>query len=589
MESNRLKNIKDYIVGIGIFLIVTLAFYLFLFYEYTPVFGINDDWTVYMVLSGSYLGEPDPYVLFFLYPLAWIICKLYTLTNAIPWYGLLLQGCFILSGFWIFIRFYTKCKKNKYLLSIASLLLFYFSNLRILTTIQYTHAAAVCGASAIFCFITAETKNADWKEYLKANVPTIIMAALALCIRKNAAFMCLPVAGMLFLAKCFWEDKNINLKVIKKYLAFCVVLCSVLGGLLLSQEIAYSSDLWSEYADINYYREKVVDFYGTPTYEEMADIAENIGITEEEYNLRENILPFYTADISYSEFLKIMMERSKEKYDLKHPFAIKLKEANNNMVNSIFDKDIGPQNHIVLIMFITVIIWMICNKSWREFSFILCYLFGHFFAWYYILFNGRFPIRIPQCLFVVDFLALLGIYLYLNKEEICEKNVEKFMQIFGAGVLACLVSICVIGSKEVKKNEEYISIFQDRWYGVKEYCMQQPENLYALNGGSQTLYYFSDDVFDTNTIGKPQNYYSISNYYSMSPNCFKKLGISGGEDMAEEILEMGNHYWIYEKGCFSEEALFLKYYKNKYDTFKCELVDVFDTETTTFEVYYLSK
>lgn len=589
MEQNRLKNIKNYIVGIGIFFIVTIIFYLFLFYEYTPIFGINDDWTVYMVLSGSYLGEPDPYVLFFLYPLAWIICKLYTLTSAVPWYGLLLQGCFILSGFWIFIRFYTRCKNNKYILSIGAVLLFYFSNLRILTSIQYTHAAAVCGASAIFCFVTAETKNVDCKGYLKANIPTIIMAALALCIRKNAAFMCLPVAGMLFIAKWFWEDKNINSEVIKKYLVFCISLCGVLGGLLLSQEIAYSSDLWSEYADINYYREKVVDFYGTLGYEEMADITESIGMTEEEYNLREEMLPFYNADISYSEFLKIMMERSKEKYDLAHPFAVRLKEANNKMVHSIFDQDIGPQNHVVLIMFVASIIWIVGNKRWEICSFIFCYLFGRFFAWYYILFNGRFPIRIPQCLFNIDFLALLGICLYLNKEGMCEEKVKRFMKIFKTGVLVCLICACLIGTKEAKKNGEYISIYQDRWYGVKEYCMQHPENLYALNGGSQTLLYFSDDVFDTSTIGQPQNYYAISNFYSMSPNCFKKLGISAGGNMAEEIMEMENHYWIYEKGCFSEEDLFIQYYKNNYDSFACELVDVFNTETSTFEVYYFSK
>ena len=56
--------------------------------------------------------------------------------------------------------------------------------------------------------------------------------------------------------------------------------------------------------------------------------------------------------------------------------------------------------------------------------------------------------------------------------------------------------------------------------------------------------------------------------------------------MAEDIMEMENHYWIYEKGCFSEEDLFIQYYKNNYDSFACELVDVFNTETSTFEVYY---
>lgn len=59
--------------------------------------------------------------------------------------------------------------------------------------------------------------------------------------------------------------------------------------------------------------------------------------------------------------------------------------------------------------------------------------------------------------------------------------------------------------------------------------------------------------------------------------------------MAEELLNQGNNYWIYEKGCFNEEEIFMQYYKNHYPTFRCELVDTFDTETTSFEVYYMSK
>ena len=120
MKYFNAKELKKHIYPISIFIISVLVFYLFLFKNYTPIFGINDDWTVYMVLSGSYLGEPDPYVLFFLYPLAWLICQLYRLIIEIPWYGLLLHGCFILSGFWLFIRCYTRLKTKKIILAIAA-------------------------------------------------------------------------------------------------------------------------------------------------------------------------------------------------------------------------------------------------------------------------------------------------------------------------------------------------------------------------------------------------------------------------------------------------------------------------------------
>lgn len=589
MKYLDLKKFKENIVVICIFLGVILAFYFYLFKEFTPVFGINDDWTVYMVLSGSYLGEPDPYVLFFLYPLAWLICKLYELTTAIPWYGLLLHGCFILSGFWIFIRCYTRIKAKRLIIAVSALVIFLFSCIRMLVAIQYTHAATVCGAAAIFCFITADTKNADWKKYLWANIPTIFMAALALSIRQNAAFMCLPVAGMLFLAKWFVEEKKIDVDIIKKHGIFCIALIGVLGTLLLTHKIAYSSELWSEYADINYYREKVVDFYGTLSYEEMEDVAEEIGMSEDEYRLREIMLPFYNADMPYSEFLETMMERSKEKYDLEHPFEVRFQEANEKIIYYLQEESTSPQNFIFVILFVAVCIWLIYVKEWRGFIFMAAYLFGRFFAWYFVLFNGRFPLRIPQCLFAIDILAVIGIWLYFIQQEekkTVNRVLEKICTIAFAGSI--LIS-CYKGVETTKVSEAYVEAFQDRWYGVKEYCMQRPENVYLLNGGSNTLFYFSDNILDTNTIGQPQNYYAISNFYSMSPNGFKKTEVSPGGNMAEELLEKDNVYWIYEKGSFSEEMFLHQYYKKYYETFKCELVDTFSTETSTFEVYFLGK
>ncbi len=167
MEENRWGKGRESLLAAAIFLVITLGFYFMLFWEFTPIFGINDDWTVYMVLSGSYLGEPDPYVLFFLYPLAWLISFLYKITAAIPWYGLLLQGCFILSGFWLFYRFFMRLKGRgrKVLLSSFALILFYLSNLQTLIAIQYTHSAAVCGGAAAFLFLPQKQRIKTGRDF----------------------------------------------------------------------------------------------------------------------------------------------------------------------------------------------------------------------------------------------------------------------------------------------------------------------------------------------------------------------------------------------------------------------------------------
>ncbi len=412
------------------------------------------------------------------------------------------------------------------------------------------------------------------------------MAALALSIRKNAAFMCLPIAGMLFLAKWWIEEKKINLEVLKKYGGFAAALLITMGALLLTQEIAYSSPEWSEYARVNYYREKVVDFYGIPSYEMMADVAEKIGMSEEQYNISCDVLNFYTGNIPHSRFFQIMMERSKAVYDEAHPFGVRVKEANEQMLNSLLAGDLAPQNQIVMLLGAGMLVLFLLAGEGRGIITLLAWLFGRFFAWYYILFNGRFPLRIPQCLFSIDVMALLGIGLYFGGLLWSLEGRKKRILQAAAAVFAGL--FCIISYKGIERvggSDDYVDIFQDRWYGVKEYCMNHPENMYLLNGGSQTLYYFSDDVLDTNTIGGLQNYYANSNFYSLSPNFYKKTGIRPGSDVAEALLEQENNYWIYEEGYFDQHRKTLDYYLERYDTFAYELVDTFTTDTSTFEVY----
>ena len=66
------------------FLLLLAAFYAMELLVIKPVDGINDDWGMYSILSGAYTGTPDAHVMFFLYPLSWLLAKLYTCGAAFP-------------------------------------------------------------------------------------------------------------------------------------------------------------------------------------------------------------------------------------------------------------------------------------------------------------------------------------------------------------------------------------------------------------------------------------------------------------------------------------------------------------------------
>ena len=592
MEQKKVRKIKEYGIALAVFGAITLVFYVFLYIKHNLIYGINDDWTLYMVISGSYLGTPEPRVNYMLYPLAWILSKLYSITTKIPWYGLMLHGSVALCGMGIFLGAFKRCKifLNRMIVSSLMLIIFYISNIRMLVAIQYTQVAAICGATAVFWFLIADTKEKEWKGYLFQNIPTIIFATLSLNIRENAAYMCLPMAGMIFIGKWYLEDKKISKEIVIKYAGFIVVLLAAMGGTIVCHKIAYSSPEWKEYVKVNNIWTECVDYYGFPSYEEMEEEVKANGMTKEDYNISIIYQTFYNGEMPYSEFLEIMAEKAKEKYDVKNTFRVKLETANRSIVQYLTDGQIRPQNTIMLLLLILVLAAFIWRKDKTALVVLGFYLFGRFFAWYYLLFAGRFPLRIPQGLLVTDILVMLGFFLYFGLYGVREyqKSKAATLTVYVIGMLA----FCFIikdGNHCLKLSQGYVDIYQDRWYGIKEYCMSNPENEYVLTAGSQTLFYYSDNIWETESIGKEQNYYLNSNFDSPSPNYYNRIGVGKEEDMAEAVVEKKDSYWIFEQGTFHEEIPIIKYYKYRYYTFNYEIVDTFDTETTTFEVYKFGK
>ena len=592
MGKIRKEKIKEFLIGIILFTVICISFYLYVFREYNPIYGINDDWTLYMVISGSYLGYPEPHVNYMMYPLAWMLCQLYSITSNIPWYGIMLQGFVALCGFFLFFRIYYFFEKGmkRIVFSVLGLLLFLCSHLGIILLIQYTQVGAICAATAIFWFLSANTKEADWKQYLIKNIPTILLATIALNIRENTLYMALPIAGMVFLAKWYAEDRKLSQEAITRYAGFVLCLGVFLGGTVIAHKIAYSSPEWKEYVEVNNIWTRGVDYYGFPAYEEIEEIVTNNGMTREDYEIGLFYQTLYRGDMEYSEFLKVITDVAKEKYDEHNPLGVKWKEANKAIKSWLTRESIRPLNLVAVLLFVMVLCLVICSKNKYAMTALLCYLFGRFFAWYYLLFAGRFPERIAQGLFSMDMMTLLGFILYFKPWKYVKFLKLKSAQMAGSIFVAVTLMVFLWnGLQRMEQITSHVETFQDRWYGLKQYCSQHLENRYFLSGGSQTLYYFSDHIFETDSIGKVQNFYTNTNFDSPSPNYYDMMGAEYGTYLGDDMIEQENNYWIYEKGYFTEDVSIVKFYQSEYENFSYELVDVFNTETSSFEVYRFTK
>ena len=166
-----------------LFLLLLTASYTILLFFIKPVDAINDDWGMYSILSGAYTGTPDAHVMFFLYPLSWLLSKLYTMWSFVPWYGLFQHAVQILCLFTVYRRILRIRRRHNPQASLllpalaAFLLLFYIVNLNVLAEAQYTTTAGLAAAAALFCFITARINQSAAGFFLDA-IPTLILSLI---------------------------------------------------------------------------------------------------------------------------------------------------------------------------------------------------------------------------------------------------------------------------------------------------------------------------------------------------------------------------------------------------------------------------
>ena len=159
--SRRKRDINSSHISIRLSWRLFFVAFLILFYGIEvlwigPVDGINDDWGMYSTLSGAYLGYPDAHVLFFLYPLSFVLSRLYTLCSFLPWYGLFLHGVQILCLYMIYDKSMQLWHRHgstdafwKPALTICCIL-FFIVDLNVLSEAQYTTTAGLAAAAALF-------------------------------------------------------------------------------------------------------------------------------------------------------------------------------------------------------------------------------------------------------------------------------------------------------------------------------------------------------------------------------------------------------------------------------------------------------
>lgn len=583
-NKNRYQMQSSPLQWAFLFFLLLTAFYAIELLWIKPVDGINDDWGMYSILSGAYTGTPDAHVMFFLYPLSWLLSKLYTLYSPIPWYGLFQHSVQVFCLFAVYqrgmrIRVRHNPQEPFYKAAITGfLLLFFIVDLNVLSEAQYTTTAGLAAATALFCFATARINQSKAGFFLD-NVPTLLFAWISFSMRQNIFYLMLPMAGMLWLSKWIISNKNKYEYANVKLFGFALILLLGMGILWGANAAAYASPEWSDFRKINHYRERVGDFYSWPEYEECQEELQVLGIDEEAYMYRRNGAPYIGYGMSVSDWEK-MHDIAKKCYQARTSLKDRLKYMLISSVNVFFYQDgLQPANLLALILLLLTPVLIFLQRNGHALFVYLMYLFGRSVSWGYVLYEGRFPKRIVQPLITADTLILFAILLAFNLLEL-----EKSRRYYIVLPVVLLLSILSLHLTRLNVEEDY-RIHEKTWQELKDYCLAQPENFYIWTYGSGTLDHFYETPFS-----RDQDTYLNFIYTNWgvvcNPNTHKKLDAHGIGNFGRDLVDNEHVYFILQEAPYNEEHPVLMYFRHTYQA-KLTIADTFTAGDTVYSVYHL--
>lgn len=567
-----------------IFLLFVAAFYLFLLLYIKPVDGINDDWGMYSTLSGAYTGQPDAHVLFFLYPLSWLLCQLYRINSSVPWFGFFQHGVHIFCIALIYRRSLQIWRKHASSHSVVFPalcilgILFFIVDFNVISEAQYTTSAGFAAATALFYFIT--TKSGDTvPAFIKGNIPTFLLAWTAYAMRQNVLYMMLPIAGMLWLSKWLLSNRQLYGYYFLKLMAFAGILLAGMGILYGIHAYAYSGEEWSDFVKINHYRERIGDFYTWPEYEECADELTAIGIDEETYLHRKSGAPYIGYQMDVEDWQQ-MHRIAKDCYHARTSVKENLKNILTGCISVFLYQDgMQPANLCVALLFLITLSCILYQRNLVALAVYLFYLAGRTVTWSYILYEGRFPKRIIQPLITADFMILFGILLAFNLIRINGRR-------FYAFLLPCIVLLSAVSVYCTKTNIDSVyHANQAVWKGLKEYCYANPDNFYIWTYDGNTLDNYCESPFDK-TLDTYQNFFYTNWGVVCNPNSKRKLANHGIENFGEDLVASKNVYFIFQEGLYDREHPVIMYFRHTYHV-DCELADTFQAGGNTYEAYQL--
>lgn len=509
---------------------LTVVILLLLFHHYSPfVFCNSDDFYINAVVSGALTGTPEAYMLHMHILTGLLLSSLYKLFPTISWYGIFLAGSIAISMYSFLCDLLKKCHifLSKFLTWCFFIIVSSFIFTQYLLEIQYTTVAGVVCAAAILHFFSSDSSRPS-RKYIWQNRWTLLLLGLSWCIRYKVTLMLLPFLFLLFLAKLIQDRKQ------WRNLAYLFICCSLLLFLLfMLDKIAYHNQVWNTFKSYNSNRETVMDYNGYPDYDTYQDLYETYGITRSSYEAASSHYEILLDDHINAQSMAALASASSTLSATTNTVA-KLKTMASVFCERQLSTTDRPLSVMVFALYLSVIFlglyrWLLgrsililasdADKKMLLPS-ILALLIARMSIWFYILWIGRYPYRVTQCIYLVEFFILSALFLSMFPPMVQLKAKLSTYIFFGIYPIVCiglLLSCFHVGFTKLQDSQQEVQAslsFSETYTDIQNYMDEHPENFYLCD--TLSMSYFTEDIFTTEN-GHQHNRVLLGSWMAKSP------------------------------------------------------------------------
>lgn len=548
------------------FTLVCVGVYILVLWNLIPfVYGIIDDRSMMEIVSGQYLGMPDPHTIFMGYWYSLFLTGLYTVLPNVDWYAFCYIVMQVMCMILILFRLVRERERKWEKVLCAVLALSSFAAFGVQATVQlsFTTTAAVLGVTVVFLYAAAE--KLEWKD----AALLFFLLFLTSQVRFDIFCMTVPVCAVLWIFRVAVQGQRERIQFLMPAAALAVLALAMLGNLA-----GYGSAEWRAYKSYDNSRTAIYDFpdYTFPEYEGAEELYSSVGI-ETKSRARTLINYNYTADDQITpEFFRDYIEAYQKMYSSEQTVVQRLIQSVKDYLKGVRDNRFYMQHLLGLAMYAGLVILAFWKKEWGLLGKTLCTGGIQGIMWIYLLYKGRIPDRVIYSmnlmLLVTAFLLWREIFPRISLPGAARK----------AGVVACMFVLCYLaGAQTAKfrgKNQE-LSRWNQNIESLKEYCMEHPDNFYFNDVTSLAFTTYNVRLWRDQPY--VMNYMSLGDWMSFSPIWKKKLEQEGIESVKEALYGRNNVYLIcsFDKG--------LEYLVSLYPNVECTEVD----DIPGFKIYSL--